>query len=63
METIVKGGLLHAKTMKDIDEFGPKEIFRRRTAFARIAARNSSPLAEGLRKEAETIALNFGLKT
>ncbi len=63
MKNVTKRNLLHSKTLREIEQFGPEEVLRRRKVFARVAHRNSSPLASGLRKEAETIALVFNLTT
>ena len=47
---------LHLKTRKEIEEFGLEEVLRRWVVSARVYRRNSSPLADGMQKEANIIA-------
>ena len=51
---------LHPKTRKEIEELGPEEVYRRRVVSARVYHRNDSPLAAGVKKEADAIAAIFG---
>ncbi len=61
MEGKISSAELHPKTVKDIEKFGPEEIHRRRSVFAMVAQRNGSPLALGLREEAELISKIYGI--
>lgn len=51
----------HPKTRKEINKHGPQVVFNNRRNMAISAAKSGSPLAKGLRKEADLIAQIFGL--
>ena len=53
--------VLHPKTRKEIEIFGPEEVHRRRAVSARVYHRNDSPLAAGARREANQIARIYSL--
>lgn len=52
---------LHPEMMKEIAKHGPQMVFNNRSNMAKLAAENGSPLAEGLRKEADQIARTYNL--